>query len=1314
MRNKLLLLKKILLLVIFTVLFKYHYTVAQTLTLPYVFDNVSEYADNEIYIGLVGKYPGMGDVWMNMLTSQLKVMSHSDNTVPGPAWANTPDGSNKYAAMFFKLSDIPNNTIQIPHGLFGCRIFLSFKSPMYIYFHTTGGYAGANLQNSSDPNDGIRWELVELTWGDAGLWTNTSRVDAYQYPMGLEVTGHTGGISGTYAQSYTAKINSGASPNVNKKIGELLSHQTILDMWQTKVDPAFYGCKVVKTHSMDGNPIIEQPSKIPDFKVGATYGNYFSAYIDDIWNTYRSKDLYLNIGDRGTWRGRVTGDRFDFYDPADNSQATIYWKPSTTDAIEGAGALATTYATGGTEKYHEDLMIQAQVCAAINRHAIYTNTADGVAQYNHDATRYFVVSPYNQYVKFFHSSEISYESQTYAFAYDDVGDHSSTIQCTFPTNVKVVIGGYGSAEPVVQEPYKTMNIPGIIEAEDYDLGGSGTAYSDATPTNEGGQYRTDAVDIEVCTEGGYNVGYTADNEWLEYTVNVTESGNYDFIIRSASESAGGKLHLEIDGSAITNSTSLPVTTGWQTWENKLISNIALTQGVHILRIAIEQGGFNLNKITVEKHNSGNYLHASGTQIVDGSGANFLIKGIGTGNWMIQEGYMMQSSDVAPTQHEFRDKLIATIGHDRTNQFYDKWLANHFRKIDVDSMAAWGFNTVRVAMHYLWFTLPIEDEPVAGQNTWLDKGFVMMDSLLKWCGDNNMYLILDMHGTPGGQGKNADISDYDPSKPSLWESEDNKNKLVALWKKLAERYKNEPWIGGYDMINETNWDFENSGNINGCACNSNTPLLDMHKRIIDAIRTVDNNHIVFVSGNCWGGNYNGMDALASYDSNLAYTFHKYWNYNDAGAIQGMLDKRQTLNVPMWMSESGENSNTWFTDAITLFESNNIGWSWWPVKKSGVNNILKIKTNADYTRLIEYWKGNGSMTADEAFNAVMTYAENTKFENCTIGYDVIDAMIRQPQTSATKAFKPHGVNQKIFVSDYDLGKTGYAYYDKIVANYHVNTGTFEAWNTGWDYRSDGVDIQASEDPESNGYCVGWTEAGEWLQYTFKVKTAATYSLNLRTASATTDGAVKIEIDGAVVLNSVTVPKTTGWQDFKTITLGNVALTPGEHKIRIVIETGDFNISYLEFVHEFSQTLTLKKGWNLVSTYLTPATPAVTVMFPNASIVKTSDSFYNSSQATFLNSLTEIEAGVGYLVYNSKEETLTIKGVETQSVASLHEGWNLIGVPVQSNFPVSSLPAETIIVKDFEGFYAPSGTMNSMTELIPGKAYFLKSSDSCIINF
>jgi endoglucanase len=119
--------------------------------------------------------------------------------------------------------------------------------------------------------------------------------------------------------------------------------------------------------------------------------------------------------------------------------------------------------------------------------------------------------------------------------------------------------------------------------------------------------------------------------------------------------------------------------------------------------------------------------------------------------MLQEGYMMQTSDVAPTQHQFRAKLVSTIGEAKTDSFYTVWLDSHFSRIDVDSMKSWGFNSVRVAMHYKWFTRPL-NRNLFQDKTWLEKGFTMIDSLLDWCADNEMYLILDLHGRPADREK----------------------------------------------------------------------------------------------------------------------------------------------------------------------------------------------------------------------------------------------------------------------------------------------------------------------------------------------------------------------------------------------------------------------------------------------------------------------------------------------------------------------------------------------------------------------------------
>ncbi|PLX12205.1 MAG: glycosyl hydrolase family 5, partial [Marinilabiliales bacterium] len=104
------------------------------------------------------------------------------------------------------------------------------------------------------------------------------------------------------------------------------------------------------------------------------------------------------------------------------------------------------------------------------------------------------------------------------------------------------------------------------------------------------------------------------------------------------------------------------------------------------------------------------LRTQGKKIVNQDGEEIILRGMGLGGWMLQEGYMMQSSEVADTQHEFRNRLIALMGEEKTNEFYDAWLANHVTRADIDSLADCGFNSIRLPMHYNLFTLPIEDEP----------------------------------------------------------------------------------------------------------------------------------------------------------------------------------------------------------------------------------------------------------------------------------------------------------------------------------------------------------------------------------------------------------------------------------------------------------------------------------------------------------------------------------------------------------------------------------------------------------------------------
>ncbi|HAH24574.1 MAG TPA: glycoside hydrolase family 5 [Prolixibacteraceae bacterium] len=560
--------------------------------------------------------------------------------------------------------------------------------------------------------------------------------------------------------------------------------------------------------------------------------------------------------------------------------------------------------------------------------------------------------------------------------------------------------------------------------------------------------------------------------------------------------------------------------------------------------------------------SAQYLHQKGKYIVDGNDQQFIIRSMGLGGWMIQEGYMLETSSFANPQYQIRAKIKSLIGDANTETFYNAWLQNHCTKEDVDSMASWGFNAIRLPMHYNLFTLPIDEEPVVGADTWLPKGFDMVDSLLSWCKKDHIYLILDLHGAPGGQGKDAAISDYNTSKPSLWESAENRRKTVALWGKLAARYANETYIGGYDLINETNWAFTPGGNINGCGETNNLPLRELYVNITKAIRDVDKNHMLFIEGNCWAGNFD--DLTPAWDTNMAYSFHKYWNETNVSTIQSQINLRNAQNVPLWMGESGENSNQWFYETIKMLETAQVGWSWWPLKKiSSVVCPLTVKKTADYQTLLNYWSNGGTKpTVAFATNALLGIAENLKIKNCVYHPDYIDAMFRQQKTDLTIPFKYQTIPGVITASDYDMGKSGIAYADKYV----MRDGTNDAGggNDGWVYRNDGVDIDVCTDTDtkSKGYCIGWIDPNEWVLYTVDVKQAAAYNLNVRYASGGSGGTFHIEKDGVNISGQIKVTGTGGWQSWKSLSIPNVILYEGIQKLKFVFETSGYNLNFIEW--------------------------------------------------------------------------------------------------------------------------------------------------------
>lgn len=174
-----------------------------------------------------------------------------------------------------------------------------------------------------------------------------------------------------------------------------------------------------------------------------------------------------------------------------------------------------------------------------------------------------------------------------------------TVNTTYKANYEIS----GS----LQNPFSGLpiNLPGKVEAEDFDTGGEGIAYHDASAGNQGNQYRTtDGVDIEGCSEGGYNIGYVANGEWLEYTVNVTQAGIYTIQARVATPYTNKTFHIELDGQNISGPIAVPVTGGFQGWQTVSVNTPALSTGVKTLRIAMDAADLNINYLTFAIAGSG--------------------------------------------------------------------------------------------------------------------------------------------------------------------------------------------------------------------------------------------------------------------------------------------------------------------------------------------------------------------------------------------------------------------------------------------------------------------------------------------------------------------------------------------------------------------------------------------------------------------------------------------------------------------------------------------------------------------------------------
>lgn len=290
-------------------------------------------------------------------------------------------------------------------------------------------------------------------------------------------------------------------------------------------------------------------------------------------------------------------------------------------------------------------------------------------------------------------------------------------------------------------------------------------------------------------------------------------------------------------------------------------------------------------------------------------------------------------------------------------------------------------------------------------------------------------------------------------------------------------------------------------------------------------------------------------------------------------------------------------------------------------------------------------------------------------------------------------------KIEAENYNNGCNGVAYYDA------------DFQNEGGQYRKDDVDI---EECGEGGYNVGWIKTDEWLNYDITVAQDGFYDFTISSASKTDGGAIRLEMDGNELCSSTSLPVTNDWQVYMHTVIQGIKLPEGEHTLRLIFDKGNVNLDHISIsVSVDTQNINLNQGWNLVSLYVQPNDSNMESVFPKAQIIKNTEEFYEADRPEYLNSLTEIVTGKGYLIYNSVTEVVELKGPQAvKASTALKPGWNLVGS--NTDIIIEDLPSEITTIKDFDNFFNSSGTENSLHIMEKGKAYFIKASENCTISW
>jgi len=335
-----------------------------------------------------------------------------------------------------------------------------------------------------------------------------------------------------------------------------------------------------------------------------------------------------------------------------------------------------------------------------------------------------------------------------------------------------------------------------------------------------------------------------------------------------------------------------------------------------------------------------FVQVRGRDLVTPEGRVLVTRGIGLGNWLVPEGYMFHFDKGASSPRHIEQVIAGLVGPDEARAFWRAWRDAYVTRDDLVLLKKMGFDTIRLPFSYR--ALLSDDNPA----TWSDEGFVPLDRVVEWSRELGLWVVLDMHGAPGGQtGSNIDDSH---GTPWLFESRESQDRMVQIWTRIAARYKNEPAVLGYELLNEPIGTFLDWKKYNAS-------LEPLYRRVTTAIREIDPDHIVILGGAQWNTEFSVFGP--PFAPNLVYAFHKYWSEVSEASIEPYLHFRAQHDVPIWLGETGENNDQWIASLVRLAEAQGIGWAFWPYKKmDATSSVLSFDRPAGWERVVASAQAN----------------------------------------------------------------------------------------------------------------------------------------------------------------------------------------------------------------------------------------------------------------------------------------------------------------------------------------------------------------------